>query len=163
MIRKITAAIALVIVVAGCGGGTDEEPTTADVDTTAQSEPTAEPIEEPTAESTTTPAPDPLASEPVPEGIIDMIEGLAMPDGALQVQRAAMVRYLDVYYIVATEIKTPRGVVEAAFLHAPADQDDLGNGGLTQPLDETITEFAPFASVADDPNALALAQEIEVE
>jgi hypothetical protein len=94
---------------------------------------------------------------------MDMIEGMALPEGALDVQRASMVRHAEVYWVVTAVVDTPGGQVTAGFLHAPADQEDLGNGGQTWPLDDSVAEWAPFATMSDDAAARELTERLIAE
>lgn len=169
MIRSIAATVVLMLIAAGCSSD-DPEPV-------AQSEP------EPATETNVTSEPDgdfdtsgppveddevdfasrDLAGEPAAAGIVDMIEGMSIPDGAVQVISANMIRHREVYYVVAAVATTPDGTQILTYLHSPWDQDDIGNGGLTEPLNFAAQQWAPLASPSEDEEAYEVGERLIVD
>lgn len=175
MTSRLAAALAVAALLAACSGeqpAAELEPTAPTQETVVATPEPDKPIDEPAADPTEEPpryddeidfAERDLEGEPAPDGIISMIEGMSIPDGAVTVDNATMIRHKDVYFIVAAVADTPDGTQILTYLHSPWDQDDIGNGGETKPINFAAQQWAPLASPADDEEAYDIGDRLIVE
>src|SRR5690606_30709356 len=103
-----------------------------------------------------------VEGEPAPAGLVETIEDMSLPDGAVTVTDATMAEYAEVYYVVAAVADTPDGEQILTYLHEPWESGVIDGAGYTTPINEAAQEWAPLAGAADDPDAADLADRLIV-
>jgi hypothetical protein len=118
------------------------------------------------AESPTTDIPDdrpPAAGctqgQPAPKALVKTVESGSIPDGALKVTEARMIRYRRVYWIVVARATDPDGKTQrASWLYAPWSQTDIGNGGQVKTIGPVAAAYQPMVPAVDDAQAIQIAE-----
>src|SRR5690606_41604419 len=100
--------------------------------------------------------------KPAPAGLVETIEDMSRPDGAVTGTDATMAEYAEVYYVVAAVADTPDGEQVLTYLHEPWESGVIDGAGYTTPINEAAQEWAPLAGAADDPDAADLADRLIV-